>query len=115
MPGAGTGRRHAGHSLIGEDQLDLVVLENLDAFLAGGARQHAVAAMKLVAQAIQHVRLVIDDQKRMASLLHPVCSGRLDQAFWLRRICEGSHLGVSAGPLVLRKTVDCQPRAGSSG
>ena len=41
--------------------------------------QHAIAAVELVAQAVQHVRLVVDDQEGMPPLLHPVSSDRLDR------------------------------------
>ena len=54
--------RHAGHPLVGQDQLDVVGLEDLDRFGTGGGSQHVIPAVKLVAQTFQYVHLVVHDQ-----------------------------------------------------
>ena len=47
--------------------------------------QHAIAAVELVAQALQHVHFVVNDQESMPPLLHPACSGRLGHIWLISR------------------------------
>ena len=54
--------RHAGHPLIGEDEVDVLAAEDLQRLVAALGRQDAVRAMELVAQALEHVLFVVDDQ-----------------------------------------------------
>ncbi len=54
--------RHAGHPLVGQDQVDIVIREDLDRFRPGAGSQHVILAMKLVAQTLEYVHLVIHDQ-----------------------------------------------------
>ena len=64
---------HPGHPLVGEDQVDLVLVQQIDRGLAGGGGEHSVRAVELVTQAFQHVHFVVDDQEGMPPL-HPVRS-----------------------------------------
>src|SRR5262249_43922805 len=61
---------HAGHPLVAQYELDLIILKDLDRVLACEGSQDPVLAVELMAQAVEHVRLVVDDQQRMPTLLH---------------------------------------------
>ena len=78
--------RHARHALIGEDHVDVVVLEQLDRRLARGTRQDAIGAVEQVAQALQDVHFVVDDQQGLPPSLRPVGSSRLKQGRISHRI-----------------------------
>ncbi len=53
---------HPRHPLIGEDQLDLMFIQQGDRLSARAGREHPVRTVELVPQAFQYVHLIIDDQ-----------------------------------------------------
>ena len=94
--------RHAGHALVGEDHLDVVVLEQLDGRRAVVLRQDAVGAVELVAQALEDVRLVVDDQQGLTPSFRPI--DRVD-------CCKiGSPTGLTPARGTIRDRGGPQPR-----
>ena len=54
--------------------MDSFSLQHLDRLRPRWTRQDPVRPMEQVAQALQHVHLVVDDQQGMSPSLHPVDS-----------------------------------------
>ena len=65
---------HAGHALVGEDQVDLLTAEDLQGLDAVARRQDSVRAMEQMAQALEHVDFVVHDQQGVSPLVHPLIS-----------------------------------------
>src|SRR5262249_15389000 len=57
---------HARHTLVGHDDMDLQVLQELEPILGAGGTEDAVVQAEQVLDARHHVRLVIDYQDRVS-------------------------------------------------
>ena len=67
--------RHAGHALVGEDQVDLLMAEDLQPLGTTAGRQDTKRPMEQMAQALEHIHFVVHDQQGVSPLIHPLISG----------------------------------------
>ena len=69
---------HAGHALIGDDHRKAARPQDAERFVTGGTRHHFIAFPgQLLAQRVEDVRLVVDDQHRsFARSLHDQLSAQ---------------------------------------